>query len=46
MKKGYYPLSPGIKLTYTVLPFIDPTGRDPKELTEEIEQLIKNELGQ
>lgn len=46
MKKGYYPLSLGTELTYTVLPFIDPTGRDPKELTEEIELLIKQELGQ
>lgn len=46
MKKGYYPLSLGTKLTYTVLPAIDPKGRDPKELTEEIELKIKKVLGQ
>lgn len=46
MKKGYYPLSLGTKLTYTVLPAIDPAGRDPKELTEEIELKIKQVLGQ
>ncbi|MCF6332519.1 MAG: 1-acyl-sn-glycerol-3-phosphate acyltransferase [Draconibacterium sp.] len=46
IKKGYYPLSLGIRLTYTVLPAIDPKGRNPKELTEEIESQIKKELGQ
>ena len=45
-KKGYYPLSLGVPLTYTALPAIDPKGRDPKELTEEIEMVIKKELGQ
>ena len=44
-KKSYFPLSFGTRLTYTVLPVIDPTGRDPKELTEEIELKIKKELG-
>lgn len=46
MPKGYYPLGIGTKLTYTVLPPIDPTGRDPKELTKEIEDSIKKALGQ
>jgi 1-acyl-sn-glycerol-3-phosphate acyltransferase len=46
MQKGYYPLSLGVRLTYTVLAPIDPAGRDPKELTEEIELKIKKELGQ
>ncbi len=45
-RKGYYPLSLGTRLTYTVLPVIDPSGRDPKELTEEIELKIKKVLGQ
>lgn len=45
-KGGYYPLALGIKLTYTVLPPIDPAGRDPKELTEEIESKIKEVLWQ
>lgn len=46
MTKGYYPLALGTALTYTVLPAIDPAGRDPKELTNEIEMKIKAELGQ
>lgn len=46
MKKGYFPMSVGVCLTYTALPAIDPAGRDPKELTEEIEMKIKKELGQ
>ena len=43
-KNGYYPLSVGTPLTYTVLPVIDPKDRNVKELTEEVELLIKNEL--
>ncbi len=46
MEKGYFPLNFGNKLTFTVLPPIDPTGRDIKELTLEIEQKIKQHLGQ
>ncbi|MBN2635013.1 MAG: 1-acyl-sn-glycerol-3-phosphate acyltransferase [Prolixibacteraceae bacterium] len=46
MKKGYFPLAFGTKLTFSVLPPINPTGRDPKELIEEIETLIKKKLGQ
>jgi 1-acyl-sn-glycerol-3-phosphate acyltransferase len=46
ISKGYFPLTFGTHLKYTVLPTIDPAGRDPKELTEEIEQKIKKELGQ
>jgi len=46
MEKGYYPLQFGTRLNYTVLPPIDPAGRDVKELTEEIEQKIKQQLNQ
>ncbi len=46
IKQGYYPLQFGTRLTYTVLDPIDPAGRDPKELTEELEQKIKAALGQ
>jgi 1-acyl-sn-glycerol-3-phosphate acyltransferase len=45
-EKGYFPLTFGTPLTYTVLPAIDPAGRDIKELTKEIEMQIKKELGQ
>lgn len=44
MKKGYFPMAFGTKLTYTVLPVIDPTGCDLKELTAEIEMKIKTHL--
>lgn len=46
MRKGYYPLLFGTKLTYTVLPAIDPKDRNIRELTEEVEQKIKLVLGQ
>ncbi len=46
MKRGNFPLTFGTKLTYTVLPAIDPANRDPQELTKEIEWMIKEELGQ
>jgi len=46
MEKGYFPLAIGTRLNYTVLPAIDPNGRDAKELTAEIERQIKKELGQ
>ena len=46
MEKGYYPLKFGTRLTYTALPSIDPAGRDPKELTAEIEEKIKQHLNQ
>lgn len=46
MKKGYFPLQFGTRLTYTVLPPIDPSGRDPRELTAEAEEQIRTALGQ
>lgn len=46
MKAGYFPLTFGTKLTYSVLSPIMPEGRDAKELIEEIEIKIKNKLGQ
>jgi 1-acyl-sn-glycerol-3-phosphate acyltransferase len=41
---GYFPLTVGVKLSYTVLPPINPAGRDPKELAKELEGLIKSHL--
>lgn len=46
MEKGYFPLAFGTRLTYTVLEPIDPSGRDVKELTLEIENKIKAHLNQ
>ncbi len=46
MRKGYFPLTFGTRLTYSVLPPIKPSGRDPKELIEEIENKIKDKLRQ
>jgi len=45
-EQGYYPLQFGTRLNYTVLPPIDPAGRDIKELTSEVEQKVKEALGQ
>ncbi len=44
--KSYYPMRFGTKLTYTVLSPIEPAGRDVKELTKEIELIIKKALNQ
>ena len=46
MKNGYFPMTFGTKLNYSVLTPLNPTGRDPKELIEEIENMIKQKLGQ
>jgi 1-acyl-sn-glycerol-3-phosphate acyltransferase len=46
VKHGYYPLQFGTRLNYTVLDPIDPAGRDPKALTEELEHKIKEALRQ
>ncbi|MGQ1784070.1 MULTISPECIES: lysophospholipid acyltransferase family protein [unclassified Saccharicrinis] len=45
-KYGNFPLNFGTKLTFTALPAIDPKGRDSKELTAEVEGLVKSELDQ
>jgi 1-acyl-sn-glycerol-3-phosphate acyltransferase len=42
--KGDFPLMFGTKITYKVLAPINPKGRDIKELTAEIEQLIRTEI--
>jgi 1-acyl-sn-glycerol-3-phosphate acyltransferase len=46
MKNGYFPLSVGCRLKLTVLDPIEPKGKDVGEMTLEIENLIKKELGQ
>ena len=46
MKKGYYPMTLGTHLKYTVLDPIEPKGLNVDELTLQIENLIKRELGQ
>ncbi len=43
-KRGSYPLQLGTKLTLTVLEPINPKGRDIKELTVEIEEMIREQL--
>ncbi|WP_066629314.1 lysophospholipid acyltransferase family protein [Labilibacter marinus] len=45
IKYGNYPLKFGTKITFKALEAIDPTGRDLKEVTAEIEAMIKKELG-
>jgi len=46
MKNGYFPLTFGSHLKYTVLDPIEPKGWDADELTLHIENLIRKELGQ
>ena len=45
MKSGYYPMTLGTHLKFTVLDPIDPKGMDCTELTKIVEDLIKKELG-
>jgi len=45
MKSGYYPMTLGTHLKFTVLDPIDPKGMDCTELTKMVEDLIKKELG-
>jgi 1-acyl-sn-glycerol-3-phosphate acyltransferase len=44
MKNGYFPMSVGVHLKYTAFDPIDPTGMDPGELTQMIENMIRKEL--
>lgn len=46
MKKGYYPMKLGCHLKFTVLDPIEPKGLNVDELTLQIENMIKKELGQ
>lgn len=46
MKHGYFPLTFGVHLRYTVLDAIDPKGMDSDELASLIENRIREELGQ
>lgn len=46
MKRGYFPLSFGTHLKYTVLDPIEPAGLTAAEVAEMCEMMIKKELGQ
>lgn len=46
MKHGSFPMTLGVHLKLTVLDPIDPKGRNIDELTQQIEDLIRKELGQ
>jgi 1-acyl-sn-glycerol-3-phosphate acyltransferase len=46
MKNGYFPMTVGVHLKFTVLDPIDPKGKDITELTQQIENMIRKELGQ
>lgn len=46
MAHGYYPLTLGVHLKYTVLDPIEPTGHTAAEIAEMCEMMIKKELGQ
>lgn len=46
MKHGYFPMTVGCHLRLTVLDPIDPKGKDMTELVQNIEDMIRKELGQ
>jgi len=46
MKHGYFPMAVGVHLKFTVFDPIDPQGKDITELTQQIENMIRHELGQ
>ena len=46
MKNGYFPMTVGVHLKLTVFDPIDPKGMDTTLLTQRIEDMIRQELGQ
>ncbi len=44
MRHGYYPMTFGVHLKYTVFDPIEPDGRDMNELVLQIEQMIRKEV--
>ncbi|MDG5799978.1 lysophospholipid acyltransferase family protein [Marinilabiliaceae bacterium ANBcel2] len=44
MKNGYFPLTTGVKISYTALGPIDPAGKESSEIAETCEKLIKAAL--
>jgi 1-acyl-sn-glycerol-3-phosphate acyltransferase len=46
MKNGYFPMTVGVHLKLTVFDPIDPKGMDTTLLTQRIEDIIRQELGQ
>ena len=46
MKHGYFPMALGVHLRLTVFDPIEPQGRDMGEITREIENMIRKEIGQ
>ncbi len=44
MKKGYFPLTFGVRLNYCALEAIDPNGRDAESLTIEVKDKIQKKL--
>lgn len=44
MKNGYFPMTVGVHLKFTVFDSIDPKGKDTAELTQQIENMIRKEL--
>jgi len=46
MKHGYFPMTVGVHLNLTVFDPIEPSGKDMTELAQQIEDMIRKELGQ
>lgn len=46
MKHGYFPMTFGVHLKFTAFDPIDPRGREMDEVVQQIEDMIRKELGQ
>lgn len=46
MRNGYFPMTVGVHLKFTVFDPIDPQGKDMAEIAREIEEMIRKKLGQ
>lgn len=44
MRRGYFPMTFGVHLKFTVFDSIDPTGKDMTELAQQIEDMIRKEV--
>jgi hypothetical protein len=45
MKRGYYPMTLGVHLKFTIFDPIDPKGMDSTELAQIVEDQIRSVLG-
>jgi hypothetical protein len=44
MKHGYFPMTFGVDIQFTVFDPIDPKGKDINEVVQQIEEMIRKEV--